>query len=134
MLIKQSISGEMFRYGVSGVITMAVNILAYYSLLVTGAEYFYANIFAIISSKICAYVVNKKYVFRAKSKTGRETLKEALRFTVARGATGIIDYAGLIFCVEICRMDEVAAKIIVVTLVIILNYVWSKQFVFLRER
>lgn len=125
---------EVFRYGVSGIITAAINLLSYYLLLISGIEYSYANICAIVLGKICAYVTNKKYVFCAKSKTKQETFKEVLRFAVARGATGIIDYAGLIFCVEICRMDEVAAKIIVVTLVIILNYVWSKQFVFKRER
>lgn len=134
MPINRKNSAEILRYGVSGVITAAVNILAYYLLLAIGIEYSSANIVAIVSSKICAYVTSKKYVFHAETKNAKETLKEALRFAITRGATGIIDYAGLIFCVEICRMDEVAAKIIVVTLVIILNYVWSKQFVFRRER
>lgn len=125
---------KIIRYGVSGVITAAVNILTYYFLVAIGVEYSFANIVAVVSSIICAYIINKTYVFGVKSKTKQAMFKEAIRFMTARGTTGVIDYVGLIFCVEICRMDEVFAKVIVVTLVIILNYVWSKQFVFKREQ
>lgn len=134
MLIKPILSGELFRYGVSGVITTAVNILTYYLLLITGMECSFANTVAIVSSIICAYIISKKYVFQAKTKTAKESVKEALRFIAARGAAGIIEYIGLIFFIEICRMNEVSAKTVIVTLVVILNYVWSKKFVFKRER
>lgn len=134
MPIDRKEASKIVRYGVSGIIATAVNILTYYVLLVIGIEYSFANIVAVVSSIICAYIANKKYVFRAKSKTKQEMFKEAIRFMIVRGATGIIDYIGLIFFVEIYRMDEIFAKIIVVTLVIILNYIWSQQFVFKKER
>ena len=78
----------------------------------------------------------KKKLFVFKTKTGSffALVKEIVSFLVARLVTFIIDYYCVIFLVEILKLALLISKIITAILVIICNYIFSKVFVFKKQR
>lgn len=132
-MIKRSISKkrlpEIARYGIAGLATTAVNI-AVYRLLLLILDYKISNLLAILASKAFAYAVNKLFVFRSRCATGGELLREIGRFILARGATGLFDYFGLMIAVDLLHFDCVWSKYGIQAMVIILNYVLGKLAVF----
>ena len=117
---------EIIRYGISGVIIAAINFLIYTGLQLLGMAYFVANIFGIIISKLCGFVLNKFFVYRSKNTSVKENIKEAAGFAVARGFTGLVDYFGVLFLVEILSVGKWISKLLAMVIVIFLNYILGK--------
>lgn len=124
---------HFFYYGVGGVGTMALNIAMYQSLMMI-MDYKTANLIAIITSKLAAYVWNKNLVFRSYCKDLAGLGAEFFRFVIARGFTGVIDYFGVILLVEMIGFDKVYSKYALTIIVIIINYVLGKKAVFLDAK
>ena len=129
---KQSIM-EIARYGIAGLTTTLVNIGFYHVLALLGMDYRAANLIAIVCSKVYGYIVNKLFVFRSNCGTRKGLIQEIGKFIGTRGITGIVDYAGLIFMVEVCSFGNMVSKYVVTAIVIILNYVLGKFMVFKRK-
>jgi len=122
---------QLFIYGVFGVITTILNVIIYQSLLsIFMLKYWISNLFAILISKIFAYVTNKKFVFHSKCNNLKELIGEIKRFIVLRGTTGLIDYFGLILAVDVFSFDRVYSKYVLQIIVITLNYFLGKKIVF----
>lgn len=131
--IKNKNSQELFIYGIFGIATTLVNIIIYQVFLKCQVDYRISNLIALIGTKLFAYVVNKNFVFKSKCSNFKELFKEFIRFTLARGATGLIDYFGLIFAVEILNLSEFYSKYVLQFIVIVLNYVLGKKAVFIKK-
>lgn len=131
--VRAWLSPELLRYCVSGVIVAAVNLLTYHALLWAGVVYAVANITGIVLGKCAGYALNKFWVYQSRTSGVRETLRELLRYIFARGFTGLLDFFGLIFLVEVCGWDEKMSKWIVVGVVLLLNYIFGKKLVFVRK-
>ena len=121
---------ELLRYGFFGMATTAVNIVVY-QVLLSFMDYRISNLIAILASKLFAYVTNKRFVFHSKCSNKRELFQEIYRFILARGATGLLDYFGLIIAVDVFHLNRVWSKYSIQIIVIILNYVLGKKAVFL---
>ena len=128
-LNRQNIN-ELVLYGVFGVMTTFVNVISYQIFLSCQLDYRVSNLIALIGTKLFAYIVNKNFVFRSKCENFRELCKEFFKFAVTRGLTGLIDYFGLIFAVEILGFSKVYSKYVIQFIVIVLNYVFGKEAVF----
>lgn len=127
---------ELITYGIFGVLTTLVNFIINYSLLWIFGEKHYL-LFIVISwvgAVIFAYITNKKYVFLDKDRTISHVIKQLLLFSAARllslGFETIISY---IF-VEWLHWDVNIVKIVASVGVVILNYIFSKLFVFVKPR
>lgn len=124
---------ELFRYGIGGGSVTAVNFLLYTVLVAAGMRYTAANLIALAASKTWGYFINKFYVFRSHTSGWKETAAEVLRFVLARGFTGVVDYFGVVLLVEGLRADELISKYAVMFLIILLNYVLGKKAVFVKK-
>ena len=95
-----------------------------------------ANALSIVCAVAFAYVTNKLWVFGSKSWSRAVVLPELAKFLSARLITAIIEMAGVPLLVfvgldeTVFGIDGMIAKAIVSVAVIILNYVFSKLFVF----
>ena len=69
-------------------------------------------------------------MFETKCKNKLELSKEIIKYTISRLLTMIVDYLGLIILVEVFNINEIIGKIIVVTTVVVLNYILSKYYVY----
>lgn len=121
---------EIVRYLAAGAMTTAVNLGGFHLLSVLGLDYRIANAIALVASKVFAYAANKLYVFRSKSATPSELLKELGRYIAARGFTGVLDYLLLIVFVEAFHWDAGISKIGIQAIVILLNFLLGKFLVF----
>ena len=60
-------------------------------------------------------------------------MKEFFGFLSARLATGILDTVLMWFFVSVISLDDTLSKIIINILVIIINYIASKFFIFKKD-
>ena len=127
---KKFVNRETVLYAVFGVLTSVLNVVLFKVLLMANLEYKFANLITLIVVKITAYICNKNFVFKSKCANIVELLKEIGRFIIARGATMLIDYFGLIIMVDIINLPKVPSKIFITVFVIVINYVIGKKHVF----
>jgi putative flippase GtrA len=121
---------ETLLYIVFGVLTTLINVGVFELLLYTGSDYRIANLIALILTKLFAYIVNKRYVFRTKSANLRELMSEFMKFIITRAGTMIIDWIGLIVLVSSAHMSEHTGKVVMTVIVVLVNYILGKLFVF----
>lgn len=119
---------EIFLYLLFGVMTTAVNIAVYSFLYYkTGTENVPAVIAAWVASVLFAYVTNRIWVFESKNGS---ILTEAAKFFGGRAFTGVLDLAVMYAAVDVLKMDGGIIKIVSNILVIVLNYVLSRLWIF----
>ena len=121
---------ETVSYVIFGALTSIVNIGVFEFFFLTGSDYRTANLIALITAKLFAYVVNKLFVFRTHTGSVGALLREFGLFTLARGSTMIVDWIGLILLVSMLGLSEHVGKLVVTVIVVILNYVFGKFLVF----
>lgn len=125
---------EQILYIVFGVLTTATNIVSFFICTrAFGLGVMTSNIIAWITSVLFAFVTNKIYVFNSRNYSIKFVLKELFDFTISRGATGALDMGLMYLFVSVIHMEDMISKIIINIIVIILNYVLSKLYVF-RKR
>ena len=121
-------------YGIFGVLTTVINIGVYgvlYSGL--GVSNVISNVIAWIISVLFAFITNKLWVFESKSFNFKLFVKELGSFTVCRVATGVLDLVIMFVGVDLLKGPAIILKIASNIIVIILNYVMSKIFVFKKK-
>lgn len=128
---------EIIRYLIVGVLTTVVSLITYYICVFTfldpkvALELQIANIISWICSVAFAYITNRIFVFKSKS---NKLLKEISSFVSSRIVTLLLDMGMMFLMVTLLNMNDKISKIIVQVVVIILNYVLSKIFVFKKKK
>jgi putative flippase GtrA len=117
--------GEGFRYIVIGLATTLINILSYKALLILGSAYGIATTVAFILSVFFAYWANARYVFL--KSLSRAAL---IKFFGTRTITFFLETAGLVGLIEMLAFDAFYAKLAVNVVIITLNYLISKFWIF----
>lgn len=122
---------QILNYGFFGLLTTLVNYGVFYVLLdVFFVPYAVANAVALIVSVAFAFAVNKQFVFASKCWTKEVLKKELPAFLSARAVSGLIDLGSMWLLVDALAVTPKLAKILVNVLIITLNYVFSKIYVF----
>ena len=103
-------------------------------LLLFKIDYKIANIITLISIKTIAYFINKIFVFKSKCNNSKELSKEIFKYIFSRLITMIIDYFGLILLVEIFKVDALIGKIVILILVVLINYILCKKYVYKKVK
>lgn len=121
---------EIALYLVFGLLTTAIAIGTYGVFLHLGLHYFLATSLSWLLAVSFAFVTNRGMVFKSKTKGRKAVLSEALAFFSSRVGTWFIETLGLIVLIDILIVDQMVSKYLMSILVIILNYILSKVFVF----
>ena len=135
ILIKMMKKYKSFiAYGVFGVFTTVVNIVAYnicyYNLELSNTL---SNIIAWVLAVTFAYLTNKVWVFDSKSWKWEVLRREVTTFISCRLATGIMDIIIMFVCVDLMGWHAMLMKLLSNILVIILNYIFSKLIIFRKK-
>lgn len=122
---------EVINYLFFGVCTTVINIVTYYVC----AHWFdfsttVSNIIAWIISVAFAYVTNKIWVFESKEKGVSHIIREMLSFFGCRFGTLWMDIAVMYIFVDVLHYPDMIIKIASNVLVVIVNYIASKLFIF----
>lgn len=122
---------EIILYFIFGVVTTLVNIFLFWLLSdIAGIFYLIANILAWLGAVAVAFFTNKYWVFHSKSWKKEIWITECIQFISARLVTGVLDMIMMYVMVSLAGMSEMIAKIIVTVVVIVINYVLSKLWIF----
>lgn len=135
-LIKKLFANDKIRYIFAGGCTTLVNFLVFFSLrILTNIDRNVCNIIAIVMAIIFAYFINKYFVFKSKTKNLSEAIREAFAFVCARLVSMAVEVLGLAVLCDSFRIKEWIAKLFIIQIIVlVLNYIFSKIFVFNKER
>jgi putative flippase GtrA len=114
---------ETFAYLICGILTVLVNTVCYLLLALVLPD-IPANTIAFFTAVMFAYWVNTAFVFRKKI-----SVKTFLQFLGLRIGTIFIDNGGMWLLLS-GEFNNLAAKCIVNGVIIVLNYIFSKFFIF----
>lgn len=127
---------EIINYLIVGVLTTIVSLATYYICVLTflnpnkAIELQIANIISWIIAVLFAFVTNKIFVFKSKNKN---LFKEFTSFVGARVLTLLLDMLIMFVMVTALGINDKVSKLVVQVVVTILNYVFSKIFVFRKS-
>ncbi|WP_143320946.1 GtrA family protein [Clostridium sp. HBUAS56010] len=126
-------SREVISYLVFGVMTTVVNWIVYAIMVRAGVDYRVATAAAWVVSVVFAYVVNKIFVFQSYDLHPAFIFKEMVSFTACRAASGVMEMVLMVIMVSWLNMDEYVSKVLVSIVVVVVNYVFSKLFIFRKS-
>lgn len=133
--IKKLFKNQAVRYIFFGGCTTMVNLSSYAVFrYVCGIDITIANFLAISLSILFAYVVNKLFVFESKTRGPKELLVEAGQFICMRLSTMFIEIFGVVLMCCVWGIQDMIAKLLIQVVVLILNYIFSKCFVFKEKK
>ena len=134
-LIKKIISNkEIILYLVFGILTTAVNFIVYsVATRLFSIEELLANALSWLIAVIFAYITNKLFVFSSKSWTFEIITKELSGFLTTRVFSLGVDTLIMFLGIKILLMFDLYVKLFSQVVVVILNYVLSKYFVFKKQ-
>lgn len=122
---------ELIKYGICGALSTLLDIGVFWLLAnVFNLYYLIANAIAWIIALFFSFLVNKYYVFESKSFKKEVWVKESVEFFGARGLACGIDMGGMYYLVSVIGVNKNYAKLIITVVVIIINYILSKYWIF----
>jgi len=122
---------EVINYLVFGFLTFCISVLTY----IFFSEYMYlkpviANLYSWFFSVFFAFLTNRIWVFGASTNGVEGYLKQMLYFFIARMLTLLIEEVILYILITWLVYSNVVVKIVAQVVVIVLNYVISKLWIF----
>ena len=125
---------EVITYLISGVLTTVVNWVLYWLIVEKiGMEELSGNAVDWVLTVAFAYAINAFWVFDSKFIGWSAERKKILKFYAARLLTFVIEEGGILIFVKQLKFNGLMVKAVLAVIVIILNYVFSKLFVFLKK-
>ena len=124
---------EVISYLIFGVLTTLVNWVVYGMMVRTGVDYRIATAAAWVVSVLFAFIVNKIFVFQSYDLHLAYVMKEIVSFTACRAASGVMEMVLMVIMVSWLNMDEYVSKVLVSIVVVVVNYVFSKLFIFRKS-
>lgn len=126
---------SVILYLIFGVLTTLVNFVAYH-ICYTKLQFpnLLSNTIAWILSVLFAFITNKIWVFKSKSFGLSKLAQELFAFVTARLFTGFLDTAIMFVGVDVLKQNWIIAKIVSSVVVVILNYIFSKLFIFRKNK
>ena len=145
--LRRIFNRETIAYLIFGIATTLVNYVCFwlcYNILFGCTASLAANAIAFVAAVIFAFVVNKVFVFESKSWRWNVLKKEIPSFVASRIASFGIEELGLWVSEDLLCLNKfilitvagqsvdgvVAAKVILSVVVVIVNYIFCKWFVF----
>lgn len=92
-----------------------------------------STIIAWAAAVLFAYLTNRTWVFESQARTAGDILREMGSFFLGRALTGGFDLAIMYLCVDRLGLPDMPVKLLSNVVVVILNYVVSKLFVFAKK-
>ena len=141
VLIKKFCTKEVILYAIFGVLTTVINWETFAILAKSFAnlDKNVANAIAIIVAVLVAYITNKDLVFHSEAKGFNEKFKEFWKFIAGRAFTMVLEFGldALLFLIPAVSTSgfwQMAVKMVVTVIVIILNFFISKFFAFKKAK
>ena len=118
---------RFIKFGMVGVLNTLVNWIIFFILNALGMYYILANIIAYILGTVNSYLWNTLWVFKYKDKASTET---TIKFIILN-LIGLGLNTGILYVlVDLCNLNKFIGLVITTGIVMIINYVVNKLWVF----
>ena len=113
--------------------------LVFQSFLSTNLNVSLSNALSWVCAVLFAFITNKLFVFKSKSFERKVFLPEFAKFLGTRIATGVLEMVSVPLAVslgldgEMFGVEGMVAKVIISFTVVLLNYIFSKLFIFKKK-
>ena len=126
---------EQIMYIIFGVLTTIVNYVVYLALTkMMNVDYMISTVISQIVAMIFAYITNKIYVFEAKNDSFKGLIKEMVSFFSVRIVSLFLDMGFMKLFVDIMHLNDAIMKLVSNVLIIVANYIFSKLFIFKKNK
>ena len=128
---------ELWNYLIVGFLTTVVSLVTYFICTETflnpevSVELQIANVISWVLAVAFAFVTNRVFVFKSKNK---KVFKEMCSFVSSRIFSLFLDMLSMFIMVSVLSWNDKIAKLIVQVIVIVVNYILSKLFVFKKGK
>ena len=117
---------EVLSYLFFGGCTTLVNLLVFWLLRLLKIGVYLSNGIAWVIAVLFAFITNKLFVFESKGKA----LKQGVSFFIFRLISLVIDMGIMYLLIDVLNWNDLLSKIITNVFVIIINFIFSKIFIF----
>lgn len=125
---------EPILYVFFGGLTTLVNLVIFFgSTRLLKINELWATVIGFIISVLFAYVTNRIFVFKSKAKGIKNIVREITSFFGCRLFSGGLDLALTAIFITWLNLYDVPVKILINIAVIVLNYLFSKLFIFKKK-
>lgn len=124
---------EVWNYLISGAFGTVVSIGSYEIARIIGFDVIVSNVISWVLAVIAMYITNKLFVFKVKCNSKRELFNEFISFVAARVFTLVLETIILYVGAEIIKIDDLIVKIVAQVVVVVLNYILSKLWIFKKK-
>lgn len=125
---------EMMRYLIIGISTTVLNYVVFALVgFIPGVNMLWSNFAAFVAAVIFAYVANKLYVFRSKTDSVKALATEFFNFVMMRVVSFAVEQSMMWLFVEVLGQNKYLWKLLINGIVVVLNYVFSKLFIFKKK-
>lgn len=122
------------RYIFFGGCTTLVNLVSFWALRrFTPLSIHFSNILSIFLAIVFAFLVNGAFVFRSQTKGLAGKMAEFAKFFGGRLSTMLVEVGGVWLLADVLRAKEFFAKFVTQFIVLALNFLISKYFVFRKK-
>lgn len=130
---KRFVNRESVAYLIFGVLTTLVDWGVYTVLWSNQVDYRISTVVSWVAAVLFAFVTNKFWVFNSYDLRPDHLLKEFTAFVSCRAATGLFTLVGMMIMVQGLHLHELIGKLFVSAASLVLNYVFSKLFIFKKK-
>ncbi|MGN0347093.1 MAG: GNAT family N-acetyltransferase [Lachnospiraceae bacterium] len=133
---------EVWDYLIFGGLTTLVNWVAYLlasraflvNFLADDINKKVSNVIAWVVAVIFAYWTNRKFVFHSEVVDGKGVAKEFFSFVGARVFSFLVEQFLFMLMLDLLHSNDLVAKLVIGIVVIILNYIFSKLWIFQKKK
>ena len=111
-----------------------INILTFFICRQFELSIVVSNMIAWTTAVIFAFITNKLIVFDSKNMDKKVVMKETISFFIARVISLGFDMGIIYLMIDVMKIHEIISKVVANIVVIILNYIFSKLFIFKKEK
>lgn len=130
---KRVVNRESVSYIIFGVLTTLVDWVTYTICWKLGMDYRVSTAVSWAAAVLFAFVTNKLFVFQSMDMNLDLMWKEFVSFVGCRAATGAFTMVAMIVMVDYLHLNEFLGKLIVSAISLVLNYIFSKLFIFKKK-
>ncbi len=121
---------EIVNYIIVGGLTTVVSLLSYYLFRLFITDYMVCTVLSWVCAVLFAYITNRLFVFKSSNKVSGELVS----FVGSRILSLLSEMATMFILVDLIKVNDKISKILVQFLVLVLNYIFSKIFVFKKKK
>ena len=125
---------ELWNYLITGAIGTVISIASYSLCRWINLDIISSNVISWILAVVSMYIMNKLFVFKSKCNNVKELIKEFFAFIVARLFTLVVETVILYIGADLLKINDIFVKVIAQIIIIVLNYVFSKLFIFKKSK